>query len=99
VIWMIRSIPRRAWSRLSWASMKHTSTYAPGLAMIFSCWKASCDSGPANPMGSPAMTFSRPFFSCQQSVDDLLGVLLALDLDAKSICTRKPSFSKPREWK
>ena len=38
VILMIRSMPNRAWSRPSWVSMKHTSTYIPGMALIVSCW-------------------------------------------------------------
>ena len=95
VILMIRSIPSRVWSRPSWVSMKHACTYQPGLAVIVSCWKASWERGPSNAEGLPGDELLEPLFlTGQQSLDDLLGGVLALDGKAISMCTRKPSFSK-----
>ena len=71
---MIRSMPRRVWGTPSWVSMKHACTYQPGLAVIVSCWKASCELE----RFSADELFQSLFLAGQEAFDDLLGGAQAL---------------------
>ena len=83
-ILMMRSMPSRVCGRPSCVGMKQTCTYQPGLAVMVSCWKAPEESGPAKLAGGPATSFSRPFsWPVEQTLDDLLGSLLALHGEAE----------------